>query len=151
MAWIEFNDASHLNANSAPELESLRDAATGEGQADPVEAIAAAVVDAIRGSVAVKNTLGPDGTIPQELLLCAMSIFRFEATLRLPGVQMLQDDSRRKAYDSAQALLRRVEDGKFAVSAPDPDEENEEAMGGAPAPDVGEIREDFSRDKFDGT
>ena len=149
MAWIAFNSAAHLNANSAPELESLRDAATGEGQADPVAAIAAAVVDAIRGSVAVKTALGPAGTIPQELLLCAMSIFRFEATLRLPGVQMLQDDARRKAYDSAQALLRRVEEGKFSISAPD--EESEEAMGGAPAPDVGDVREDFSREKFDGT
>lgn len=149
MAWIEFNDAAHLNANSAPELESLRGAATGDGQADPVEAIAAAVVNSIRGSVAVKNPLGPVGTIPEELLLCAMSIFRFEATLRLPGVQMLQDDARRKAYDAAQALLRRVEDGRFSVSAPD--EESEEVMGGAPAPDVGEIREDYSPEKFDGT
>lgn len=151
MAWIEFNSAAHLNANSAPELESLREAATGDGQADPVAAIAAAVVNSIRGSVAVKNTLGPAGTIPDELLLCAMSIFRFEATLRLPGVQMLQDDARRKAYDAAQAQLRRVEEGKFSVSAPDPDEESEEAMGGAPAPDVGEIREEYSTEKFDGT
>ena len=103
MAWIEFNSASHLNASSAPELESLRDAATGEGQADPVAAIAAAIVDAIRGSVAVKNPLGPAGTIPQELLMCALDVFRFEATLRLPGVQMLQDDARRKAYDAAMA------------------------------------------------
>ena len=149
MAWIEFTDDAHLNANSAPELESLRDAATGEGQADPVAAIAAAVVDAIRGSVAVKNPLGPAGTIPQELLMCALDVFRFEATLRLPGVQMLQDDARRKAYDSAQALLRRVEEGKFAVSAPD--EESEEAMGGAPAPDVGEERTEFTRELFDGT
>lgn len=149
MAWIAFNSAAHLNANSATELENLRDAATGEGQADPVAAIAAAVVDAIRGSVAVKNALGPDGTIPEELLLCAMSIFRFEATLRLPGVQMLQDDARRKAYDAAQALLRRVEEGRFAVSAPE--EESDEAMGGAPAPDVGEERGDFARENFDGT
>ena len=149
MAWIEFNSANYLNANSAPELESLRAAATGEGQADPVDAIAATVVNSIRGSVAVKNPLGPDGTIPEELLREAMSIFRFEATLRLPGVQMLQDDSRRKAYDAAEALLRRVEEGKFAVSAPD--EESEDAMGGAPAPDAGEARTEFSRENFEGT
>lgn len=149
MAWIEFNNEKFLNANSAPELDSLREAATGEGQADPVAAIAAAIVKQIQGSVGVRNPVGPSGTIPEELLLCAMSIFRFEATLRLPGVQMLQDDARRKAYDAAQALLRRVEEGKFAVSAPD--EESEEAMGGAPAPDVGDERTDFSRENLDGT
>ena len=78
-----------------------------------------------------------------------MSIFRFEATLRLPGVQMLQDDARRKAYDAAEAKLRRVEEGKFSVSAPE--EESEEAMGGAPAPDVGEERSDYATENFDGT
>ena len=149
MAWIEFTDAVKKNANSVPELESLRSAATEEGQSDPVDAIAATVVNSIRGSVAVKNPLGPAGTIPDELLRDAMNIFRFEVTLRLPGVQMLQDDARRKAYDSAQALLRRVEEGRFAVSAPD--EESEEAMGGAPAPDVGDERDEFTRELFDGT
>lgn len=149
MAWIEFQSSDFLNANSAPELEKLRAAATGDAQADPVNAIAAALVDEIRGHVAVKNTLGPAGTIPQELLACAIDIFRFRATLRVPGLKLLQDDARRTAYNNAVALLQRVAEGRFTVSAPE--EESEAEMGGAPAPDVGDIREDFAREKFDGT
>lgn len=149
MAWIEFQSADFLNANSAPELVKLRAAATGDGQADPVDGIAAALVDEIRGHVAVKNTLGPAGTIPQELLACAVDIFRFRATLRLPGMKLLQDDARRTAYNNAVSLLQRVAEGKFTVSAPE--EETEAEMGGAPAPDVGDIREDFAREKLDGT
>lgn len=151
MAWITFaDDADFLNACASPEMEALRTAATGVDQADPLAAMAAAIVSEVRGYVATapRNSLGGAGTIPEELKAAALDVFRFRATLRLPGVKMLQDDSRRLAYSNAINLFIMVAEGRFAVEQPETPIEIE--TGSVPNPETGDVREEFARAEFDG-
>lgn len=147
MSWITFaSDSDFLAACASPEISALRTSATARGQADPLAAIAAALVEEIRGHVAAcrRNKMGASGTIPSELKNAAMDIFRYRATLRLPGMKVLQDDARRGAYTDAIRLLERAADCRLNIEQPAAGEESTQQLASVPPPATGDIREDFS-------
>lgn len=151
MAWIEFStDADFLATCASPEMAALRSSATGTGQTDPLAAMAAAVVSEIRAYVAGnrRNKLDAVGTIPAECKAAAMDVFRFRATLRLPGVKMLQDDARRLAYTNAITFLSAIAAGTVAIEQPATPATIDTAS--VPNPSTGDIRETFDPTEFDG-
>lgn len=120
MSWITLTEAHVLTKLSAPELAALKSAATGAGQADPLPEIVAQVVREVRGHVAGcdKNTLGPAGTIPDELQGAALNRVRYELATRLPVASLLTD-ARKESNRDALTLLQRVASCQFAIVQPE--------------------------------
>lgn len=121
MAWIAITESHLLTAISGPELEALRAAALADGQADPVADVLSQVTERIRGDVAANasNVLGPTGQIPERLLSAALALIVWDI-MRRPGASIIDDEnqSRAKAVDRAEALLKRVADGTYAIEDP---------------------------------
>lgn len=149
MAWITLTETNLGERLAAAELAALQTAATGSF-GNTVPDVLDSVIAEVRGRIAAYggNRLGPSGTIPEELKATALAIVRWRVLSRLPGMRSLQDDARRSEYNDALALLAAVAKGDFAIIQPDSPIEVET---GSLAPDVGEPRTTFSRDKFDGT
>jgi hypothetical protein len=119
MSWITITDAQILGKSAGAEVEAARSAALATGQADPVPGIVAQIVREVRGYVAGcdKNTLGPEGTIPDELLGAALNRIRFECATRLPGGALLDED-RRQSNRDALAMLRDAAACRLALAQP---------------------------------
>ena len=119
MAWIELTEAHLGERLAAAELAALQTAATGTF-GNTVPDVLASVVAEVRGRVAAcaRNSLGPDGTIPDELKATALAIVRWRVLSRLPGMKALQDEARRTEYNDAVALLAAVAKGEFAIMQP---------------------------------
>ena len=96
----------------------------------------------VRGHVRRRNTLGPTGTLPQELKNAAIDIIIYRAANRLRKKAIAED----KKADNDQALrkLEGAAEGSVAVSAPDnPTTE----VTSAPAPHFEKARRRFGWDE----
>jgi hypothetical protein len=134
MAWLSLDDDSITSALSGPELDALRTAALESGQPDPVEAVLQQVARLVRGKCAAAGiALGTGISIPDELVLAATSITRFNCLTRLPGMVFLQDDWRKTAHADGLKLLDQVASGDFAV-VPAITEAPEDEQAGAAVP-----------------
>ena len=120
MSWIALTEAHVLTKLTAPEVAALKTAATATGQADPLPEIVAQIVREVRGHVAgcAKNTLGPAGTIPDELQGAALNRVRYELATRLPVASLLTD-ARKESNRDALTLLQRVASCQFALVQPE--------------------------------
>lgn len=130
MSWIPITiDLLHQKSAGA-EVDAARTAALALGEPDPVPGIIEQVVREVRGYVAncPRNTLGPAGTIPDELLGQAINRIRFEAATRIPG-GALMDDDRRTANRDAWTMIKDA--GRCAVSIEQPEIASEEVTAGA--------------------
>jgi hypothetical protein len=107
--WTPITISKVLTRWSDPETDAARTAVLAEGQEDPLVEIIAEIVREVRSYVAtcVKNRLGPAGTIPDELIGDAIARIRFEASTRIPGGPLMDDD-RRKANDAAVRKFERA-------------------------------------------
>jgi hypothetical protein len=120
MAWITLTSESIKGRLTKPEIDSIPSVARQANQTtDGLIAEATdQIVREIRGHVSVKYTLGAAGTIPDELENAALSLIRRVIFTRVPGLEDLFGELRKSEASDAQALLRRVADGKFAIVDP---------------------------------
>jgi hypothetical protein len=118
--WTTITDAHILGKSAGGEVAAAREAALADGQTDPVPGIVEQVVREVRAAVATceRNTLGPVGTIPDELLGAALNRIRFECATRLPG-GALMDEDRRTANRDALRMIERAAECKVTIEQPD--------------------------------
>ena len=92
------------------------DLVDGKLGAATLPGIVAAVTDQVRGYVAAKNVLGPEGTIPSELVSAAKAIIVEEYLAQVPSDTLLTETRLARAK-SARAMLGDVATGKMKVEA----------------------------------
>jgi len=150
MAWIPVTEALLLTAISGDELTGLREAALGDGQADPVAPTIARIVDRVRGDIATSGKyLVPADTslIPDRLLDAALALIVMRFMSR-PAAAVIDDaaGTRAKAAAAAERLLERVAQGNFAIQDPDSGAE----PSGSAISTVSSNTRHFTRDKMRG-
>lgn len=111
---------------AGPELSSFRAAALATGQSDPIAAQILLVVDLVRGYIAgcERNTLGPDGTVPEKLVGVTLDLLVLEVEKRCAGKLIDPQGHRAEAARTAMSILRDVAACRFAIDVPD-DESDE--------------------------
>jgi hypothetical protein len=131
--WLSLTPALILSKLSAPELAAMRTAATGAGQTDPLGEVLAQVTREVRGFVAAcaDNRLGPEDTIPDELLGAAINRARYELATRLPVASLLTD-ARTEANRDALAILRDTAACRFRIVPPPEEDQGQQALPDAP-------------------
>lgn len=121
--WTSLTSSQLAERFAGPELDAIKNAALAEGQdADTLLDNALARITAtVRGYVGgcAKNSLGPDGTIPDELTDAALALAVYQILTRLPGMGGLLDEKRASNRDEALTLLRDVSACKFAILQPE--------------------------------
>lgn len=116
MAWRAITEPDILTQLSAGELDTLR----AQADVDPLPAAMAAMQEHVRGSVAAHraNIMGAEGTIPERLMSAAVSLLVVRLYSANAGLLVDLDDTRKAAAKSAERLLERVAEGKYAVELP---------------------------------
>jgi phage gp36-like protein len=140
--WITLAQDDVLASINNAELTAALNTALASGQNNPLDTLLPDVTAEVRGYVRRRNTLGPTGTLPQELKNAAIDIIIYRAANRLRKKAIAED----KKADNDQALrkLEGVAEGSVAVSAPDnPTTE----VTSAPAPQVEKARRQFGWDE----
>lgn len=122
MPWSAMLPADVARRFAAAELSAVKTAAKSAGQDGDVilsEAIADVTMQ-VRGYVGgcTRNTLGPDGTIPDELKSAALALVRDYLFTRLPGLKGLNDELRQKETERAMAQLKDAAACKLAIVPP---------------------------------
>ncbi len=127
--WITLTETDVQTRLSGPELAALKSAALATGQSDPLPALVASVAREVRGYVAAgeRNTLGPAGTIPDELESASLARVRYELATRLPVASLLTE-ARKEANRDALARLRDVAAGKFLIVQPPSEDAGPQAI-----------------------
>jgi hypothetical protein len=118
-AWLSISAADIEDHLAAPQLAALREAALGDSQTDPFDAVAAAVCDRIRAEIqGCKTNLlsATPHTVPPELRHAACLLILEALHSRLPGLE-LTDDQRTLITD-ARDLLKRVARCEIPISTP---------------------------------
>jgi phage gp36-like protein len=140
--WITLTQDDVLASINNAELAAALNTALASGQDNPLDTLLPDVTAEVRGYVRRRNTLGPTGTLPQELKNAAIDIIIYRAANRLRKPAIAGD----KKADNDQALrkLEGVAEGSIAVSAPDnPATE----VTSAPAPHFEKARREFGWDE----
>ena len=140
--WITLTQDDVLASINNSELTAALNTATASGQDNPLDTLLPDVTAEVRGYVRLRNTLGPAGTLPQELKNAAIDIIIYRAANRLRKKAIADD----KKPDNDQALrkLEAVAEGGLAVSIPDnPTTE----VTSAPAPHFEKARRQFGWDE----
>jgi len=120
MAWRAILEADVLTQISSDELEALRAAALGDGQADPLQPSINQVTSEVRGYVAAcaRNELHDTASyVPPSLIRAACVMVVVEIIGRVPGYDV--DEGRQKRYDQAVSLMRDVAACRYAIEDPD--------------------------------
>jgi hypothetical protein len=117
--WITLTEADVLTRITAPELAAIKTAATAPGQENLLTETIASIVREVRGHVAAceRNTLGPEGTIPDELGLAALNRIRYEIATRLPIASLLTEQ-RVKSNEGSVRLLEKTAACQFLIVQP---------------------------------
>lgn len=117
--WITITESDIERRLTGGEFTAVREAALSDGQPDPLPEEIASAVRRVRGSVAAcsKNSVGPDGTIPDELEDAFLAILRYKLLTRFPEIGLISQD-RRQEYEDALALLKDCARCDFAVEQP---------------------------------
>ena len=118
MAWRAITESDILTQLSKTELETIR----SQAESDPVPAAVSSMMEHVRGSVAAhaSNVMGAEGTIPERLMAAAVSLLVVRLYAANAGMLIDLDKTRAEAAKSAERLLERVSEGKFAVELPGP-------------------------------
>jgi hypothetical protein len=119
--WIALTEEHLLTRISGKELEKLRAAALGQGQADPLADVFNQVTRKVRSRVLAcpQNRPGPDGTIPDELLDDALALCVVSIMTRPGGTMIDPEGARAKAAEQAESNLRDAAVCKIAIVQPD--------------------------------
>jgi hypothetical protein len=118
--WVEITEDDLLTAISGPELEAIRAAALGAGQADPVQPTIDQVTRKVRSYVAAcaDNELGTGNTIPDELMDDALALIIVRLMPRAAGLMIDASEVRRNAAKDAMTNLRAVSRCGMALEQP---------------------------------
>lgn len=118
--WRAITEADLLLAISGDELGSVREAALGDGQADPVPGKIALVMEMARGYIeaAPGAKLGHSGTVPERLIESLCAIMAVDMLSRVAGLQIDPKGARATAKANAIARLEQVAAGTFAIDTP---------------------------------
>lgn len=119
-AWVTLA-ATDLQARiSAPEYAAFTSAAIAGGQSDPVPQLLAEVTNEVRGYITgcKSNQLGPDGTMPPELVDAAIKLVKLRLFQRVTSLKRFAEQAEPGAKDATR-LLERVSDCKFSITLPD--------------------------------
>lgn len=117
--WITLSPTDLHPYLQAAQVDALREEALAPGQADPVVAVLADVVERIRASVRASpaNRLSQTaGSIPPELRGVAAMLAIESAQTRLPALALTADQVR--AANNARKFLDHVRVGLIAVTTP---------------------------------
>lgn len=148
MSWITLTEAHIADGVNGPILAAARTAALKLNQPDPLPTELARVTRRVRGCVAAcsKNTLGPEGTIPDEAEDSAIDIVVYRLCKRVGPVLLTAEKV--KARDDADAFLVRMSNCGVAIEQPaTPSTEVTATM---PSPRWKSRRRQFSRRQQDG-
>jgi hypothetical protein len=118
--WTSLTEAKLLTRLSGKELAALRAAALSQGQADPVQDVFDQVTRKVRSRVGAcaANNLGPEGTIPDELMDDALALCVVKVMTR-PGGMMIDPESQRaKDAERAESNLRDAAACRIAIEQP---------------------------------
>jgi hypothetical protein len=120
MSWRAITEADLLTRISGPELASIRAAALGVAQADPIQATIDQVTLEVRGRVAAcrNNELGAGDTIPDELLSHALAMIVVALMPRAAGLMIDGNGARKEAAERADRVLKDVARCEFAIEQP---------------------------------
>jgi len=119
--WREITESDLLNQISGSEIEALRSAALGMGQADPVQPSINDVTAEVRGYIAgnAKNDLDADpAKLPDRLIAASVSLIIIQIMTRAGGTMIDPKGARQKRADEARRLLGHVADGTFSITDP---------------------------------
>lgn len=119
MAWKTLTEADIADGVNGPVLNAARTAALKVAQPDPLPTELARVTREVRGRVAAcsKNTLGPDGMIPDEAETSAIDIVVYRLCKRL-GSALLKPEIV-EAKKMADDFLADMAVCKVAIQQPD--------------------------------
>ena len=121
MSWRAITEADLLLRLSGSELDALREAALGDGQADPIQGAIDQVTELARGYIAANGgvTLGAAGTLPERLIAPCVDILVVDVSGRAAGTLSDPNETRRDAYRAAIRLLEQVAAGNYSIDDPD--------------------------------
>jgi phage gp36-like protein len=149
MSWIILAEADILTAANAPSLAAARTLVLKSGQADPLAEILAQVTAEVRGRVAAcsRNTLGEEGTIPDECKSAAIDLCVYRLCKRL-GAALLTS-AVTEANSQAAAFLRDVARCDVAI-VPPATAATDQPAGGAAAEVISTTTRRYGRDNLGG-
>jgi hypothetical protein len=135
--WIELTEAKLLTRISGVELENFRTAALELGQDDPIQGVFDQITRKVRSRVAAcqQNKLGPEGTIPDEMLDDALALCVIKVMTRPGGTMIDPEGQRAKDAEQAESNLKDAANCKIAIEQPPVAEESTEVIG-APSPKI---------------
>jgi hypothetical protein len=146
MSWATITETDVKSRLAAPELNALKSASLASGQANPLAEVITRVIDEVRGYCAVRNKLGPEGTVPDKLRDASLALIRARLCSRLP-IESLMTETRKTERNDAQALLKIVAAGTFLIE--EPTETTTEIIS-APTPTSSTPTRNFTRESQDG-
>lgn len=121
MSWRQLIEADLAGHLSDTELQRIRAAAVGKN-GDPIADTLRGITDTVRGFISGNpaNVLGPDNTLPAELIDAACHIAVVHVWTRVGGGLLDPKGLRKEAADEAMKFLRdSVATGRFRIRPPD--------------------------------
>ncbi len=121
MAWRALTEDDLKTKLSGVELSIYRSVVLAAGQADPIQPLLTMITDKVRGYIGncQRNTLGPEGTLPDKLISSAIDMAVIEVMGRAAGKVTDPHEVRKEAMRTAIQLMRDVARCEFAVEKPD--------------------------------
>jgi hypothetical protein len=120
--WITLTRAKFQEKLTGAEYSAVKSAALGAGQvADTLmDEVLSRVTQEVRGHVSgcVRNLLGAEGTIPDELEDAALAMALVRFLNRLPSLKSLLSPTRTDAAKEAGELMKQVAACRFGVVQP---------------------------------
>ena len=110
MAWITLTDKDAASRFAIYEWEAMTATARDAGVGDVIQRSLDRITAKIRMYVRSchQNTLGPDGTIPNELHSAATALLMEDIATNLPASGVIMDEGRRETVRKAEEMLRDV-------------------------------------------
>lgn len=121
MSWRQITESDLAGHLSDTELQRIRNFANGN-QSDPIADTLLGITNTIRGYISAyaANVLGPDGTLPEELIDAACHIAVVHVWTRAGGNLIDPEGLRKAAAEEATRMLRQdVAKGLFRIRPPD--------------------------------
>jgi hypothetical protein len=125
--WITLNENDALSVVNVPLLQAARAKVVALGQPDPLLEKLAQAIGRVRGAIGAsgKYTLGAGETVPPRLKATTLDVF---AVMILGRLDLEISEVKMTLYKSAEATLRDVRDGTFALDDPEtPSTETEQS------------------------
>jgi hypothetical protein len=121
MAWITLTDKDAASRFAIYEWEAMTATARESGVGDVIQRSIDRVTARVRSYVRSchQNTLGPDGTIPNELHSAATALLMEDIATNLPASGVIMDEGRRMTVSEAKTELRMVAKCELLVALSD--------------------------------